>query len=161
MIRKIGSVLLVLAALGGASAMAQGVEVSDAYARATVTGQKASSAFMKLRASATTRLVAASTPVAGTVQVHEMHMDGDVMKMREIAALDLPAGQVVELTPGGLHIMLLDLKSALRPDQSIALTLVFKDAQGRASRQVIQVPVKSMTGGSGMGEMHHDHGAMH
>ena len=73
-------------------AWAQPVAVADAWARATVTGQKASGVFMKLTAAQATRLVGASSPVAGVVEVHEMKMEKDVMKMAAIAGLDLPAG---------------------------------------------------------------------
>ncbi|MEK9803671.1 MAG: copper chaperone PCu(A)C, partial [Curvibacter sp.] len=80
------------ACLMGAAVHAQTVEVKDAWARSTVPGQKASGAFMKLTAPDSMRLVGAASPVAGVVEVHEMKMQGDVMRMRAIAALELPAG---------------------------------------------------------------------
>ena len=138
---------------------AQTVEVKDAWARTTVPGQKASGAFMKLTAREGTRLVGASSPVAGVTEVHEMKMEGDIMRMRAIAGLDLPAGQTVELKPGGYHVMLLDLKVALRKDSSIPLTLVFKDAKGTESKLEVSVPVLSMApSGAAMG---HGHGMKH
>ena len=136
------------ASLMGAAAHAQTVEVKDAWARSTVPGQKASGAFMKLTAKEGTRLVGASSPVAGVTEVHEMKMEGDIMRMRAIAGLDLPAGQTVELKPGGYHVMLLDLKTALRKDSSIPLTLVFKDAKGVESKVELSLPVLSMAPGS-------------
>jgi|UniRef100_UPI0035B449CF periplasmic copper chaperone A len=136
------------ASLMGAAAHAQTVEVKDAWARSTVPGQKASGAFMKLTAREGTRLVGASSPVAGVTEVHEMKMEGDIMRMRAIAGLDLPAGQTVELKPGGYHVMLLDLKTALRKDSSIPLTLVFKDAKGVESKVELSLPVLSMAPGS-------------
>lgn len=128
----------------GGVAQAQSVTVQDAWARSTVPGQKATGAFMKLTAQQGARLVAASSPVAGVTEVHEMRMEGDVMRMRAIAGLDLPAGQTVELRPGGYHVMLLDLKTALRKDSSIPLTLVFRDARGVESRQEVLLPVLNM-----------------
>lgn len=128
----------------GLAAQAQTVEVRDAWARSTVPGQKASGAFMKLTARQGLRLVAAASPVAGVTEVHEMKMEGDVMRMRAIAGLDLPAGQTVELKPGGYHVMLLDLKVALRKDSSIPLTLVFRDARGAESRVEVSLPVLNM-----------------
>ncbi|MBX9960013.1 MAG: copper chaperone PCu(A)C [Burkholderiaceae bacterium] len=136
------------ASLMGAAAHAQTVEVKDAWARSTVPGQKASGAFMKLTAREGTRLVGASSPVAGVTEVHEMKMEGDIMRMRAIAGLDLPAGQTVELKPGGYHVMLLDLKTALRKDSSIPLTLVFKDAKGVESKVELSLPVLGMAPGS-------------
>ncbi|MFO6420630.1 copper chaperone PCu(A)C [Hylemonella sp. W303a] len=154
--------LIALVAIAASGVLhAQTVDVKDAWARATVQGQKASGAFMKLTAKEGTRLVGAVSPVAGVVEVHEMKMEGDVMKMRAIAGLDLPAGQTVELKPGGYHVMLMDLKSALRADQTIPVTLLFKNAQGKESRQELQVPVRAMTPGGAMQGGHQGHGGKH
>ncbi len=136
--------LIATLALAAIAVQAQTVEVRDAWARSTVQGQQASGAFMKLTAKEGARLVAASSPVAGVVEVHEMKMEGDVMRMRAIAGLDLPAGKTVELKPGGYHVMLLDLKTALRSDSTVPLTLVFKDAKGLESKVDVQLPVRAM-----------------
>lgn len=131
-----------LAATLSTSLWAQTVDVSGAWARATVQGQKASGAFMQLTAKEGTRLVAVSSPVAGVAEVHEMKMNGDVMTMRAVqGGLELPAGQPVALTPGGYHVMLMDLKLPLKKDTTIPLTLVFKDAKGRETRAELKVPV--------------------
>ena len=123
---------------------AQTVEVKDAWARATVQGQKATGAFMKITAKESATLVAASSPVAGVVEVHEMKMDGDVMKMRALeSGLALPAGKAVELKPGGYHVMLMDLKLPLKKDTTIPLTLTFKDAKGVQTKQELKVPVST------------------
>jgi copper(I)-binding protein len=155
--------LIALVAFAAAGALqAQTVDVQEAWARATVQGQKASGAFMKITAKEGTRLVGAISPVAGVVEVHEMKMEGDVMKMRAVAGLDLPAGQTVELKPGGYHVMLMDLKSALRPDQNIPVTLLFKNAQGKESRQELQVPVRAMGAAQGHQQgSHQGHGSKH
>ncbi len=151
--------LAAAAALLVAAAQAQNVDVKDAWARATVPGQKATGAFMKLTSRDGNRLVGAASPVAGVVEVHEMKMEGDVMRMRAIAGLDLPAGKAVELKPGGYHVMLMDLKTALRKDSSIPLTLVFKDAKGVESRQEVSLPV--LTGAPVGAAMGHGHGMKH
>lgn len=123
---------------------AQTVEVKDAWARATVQGQKATGAFMKISAKNGSKLVAVSSPVAGVAEVHEMKMEGDVMKMRALeAGLDLPAGKAVELKPGGYHVMLMDLKLPLLKDTTIPLTLTFKDAKGVQTKQELKVPVST------------------
>jgi copper(I)-binding protein len=137
---------------------AQTVDVKEAWARTTVQGQKASGAFMKLTAKEATRLVSVSSPVAGVTEVHEMKMDGDVMRMRALAGLDLPAGQTVELKPGGYHVMLMDLKTALRKDSSIPLTLVFKNARGVESKLEVSLPVLSTAPGAAA---HGGHGMKH
>ncbi len=137
------SVWLSAAALCGQLAAQTPVKVEGAWARATVQGQKATGAFMKLTASQATRLVSVSTPVAGVAEIHEMKMAGNVMTMRALPALDLPANQAVELKPGSYHLMLMDLKTPLMKDSSVALTLVFKDAKGLESKQQITVPVNA------------------
>ena len=117
------------------------VAVDGAWARATVQGQKATGAFMRLTAKDGARLVRAESPAAGVVEVHEMKMEGNVMKMRALPGLDLPAGQAVELKPGGYHVMLMDLKAPLAKGSSVPMTLVFQDAKGVQSQQQVQVPV--------------------
>ncbi len=154
----------VLAATLSTSLLAQTVVVQDAWARATVQGQKASGAFMKLTAKENSQLVSVSSPVAGVAEVHEMKMDGDVMKMRALpAGLELPAGKAVELKPGGYHVMLMDLKMPLQKDTTIPLTLVFKDAKGVQSTMELKVPVSAAVpagaAAHGMPAMHGAHGA--
>jgi copper(I)-binding protein len=127
------------------AAMAQTVEVSNAWARATVQGQKATGAFMTLKSKDGARLVSASSPVAGMAEVHEMKMNNNVMMMRAVeGGLDLPAGKAVELKPGGYHVMLLDLKLALQKDTTVPITLVFKDTKGKESKTELKVPVSNM-----------------
>ncbi len=134
-----------IAALAAGSAFAQtaAVKVEGAWARASVPGQKGTGAFMKLTAKDGARLVGASSPAAGVTEVHEMKMEGDVMKMRAVPALELPAGKPVELKPGGYHVMLLDLKAPLAKDTVVPITLVFKDSKGAESRLELKVPVSA------------------
>ena len=129
------------------TAMAQTVEVKNAWVRTSVPGQKATGAFMTLTAKDGARLVGASSPAAGLVEVHEMKMDGDIMRMREVAGgLELPAGKAVDLKPGGYHIMFLDLKAALAKDATVPLTLTFKDAKGVETQVELKVPVALSAG---------------
>ncbi len=148
------------AALVIAPAWAQtaAVTVDGAWARASVQGQKATGAFMRLTAKEGARLVRAESPAAGLAEVHEMKMDGDIMKMRAVPALDLPAGKTVELKPGGYHVMLLDLKAPLMKDTSVPLTLVFQDAKGVESTLQLSVPVGTAApGGAAAPAMQHKH----
>ena len=143
MLNKSSLMGAVLTLFGGV-ALAQVAEVKDAWARASVPGQMATGAFMKITAKETVKLVAGSSPKAGVVEVHEMKMDGNVMKMRAVAGgLDLPAGKTVELKPGGYHVMLMDLKGPLAKDSQVPLTLVFKDAKGVESKLELKVPVQA------------------
>ena len=124
------------------SAFAQNVTVTDAWARATVQGQKATGAFMKITVKDNAKLVGVSSPAAGVAEIHEMKMDKDVMKMAALPnGLDLPAGQAVELKPGGYHVMLMDLKAPLAKDTTVPVTLTFQDAKGVKSNVVLNVQV--------------------
>ena len=123
-------------------AYAQNVTVTEAWARATVPGQKATGAFMKITAKNNTKLIAVSSPVAGVAEIHEMKMDKDVMKMAALPnGLELPAGKAVELKPGGYHVMLMDLKAPLAKDSAVPLTLTLQDAKGVKSTLELKVLV--------------------
>jgi copper(I)-binding protein len=118
-------------------------KVEGAWVRSAVPGQQGTGAFMKLTAAEPLQLVGVVTPVAGTAEVHEMKMEGDVMKMRALAKLDLPAGKAVELKPGGYHLMLMDLKQPLAAGSTVPLTLLLRDAKGRDSKLELKLPVAS------------------
>ncbi len=130
------------------------ITIEDAWVRGTVAQQKATGAFMRLTATQNARLVAAESPVAGVVEIHEMAMENNVMKMRAIPGLELAAGRTVELKPGGYHVMLMDLKQAIKPGDTVPLTLVFEDANQLRFTQQIQAPVRALAGGQS-GHGHH------
>lgn len=137
----------------------QPVQVLDAWIRPAVKGQSGTGGFMRLTAKDGATLVGFASPVAGTAELHEMKMAGDVMKMRPIATLALPAGQAVELKPGGHHLMLMNLKTSLKAGAQVRLTLKFKDSAGKPFRQTILVPVMSpgQAPAAASGAMHHAH----
>ena len=120
------------------------VKVDGGWAKATVQGQKGTGAFMNITAKEGTRLVGVSSPVAGVAEVHEMKMEGDVMTMRAVPVLELPAGKTVQLLPGGYHVMLMDLKMPLAKDSSVPMTLRFKNAKGLESKLDISLPVSTV-----------------
>ncbi len=138
-------------------AFAQNVTISNPWVRATVQGQKATGAFMTVSSKENAKLVAASSPIASVVEIHEMKVDKDVMKMAALPnGLDLPAGQAVELKPGGFHIMLMDLKMPLSKDTTVPITLTFQDATGKKTQQVVQIPVSTQApAGQAMGNHKH------
>lgn len=135
---------IALCALAGAipSAFAQdaSLSVEDPWVRATVPSQHATGVFMRLTSAAPGRLVAVESQAAKHVEIHEMAMQDNVMKMRQVPGLDLPAGQAVELKPGGYHVMLIDLARQIEPGEHVALTLVVEDVQRRQRR----VPVDAV-----------------
>lgn len=119
------------------------VKVDSAWVRATAPGQLGTGAYMNITANTRLQLVGVSTPAAAVAEVHEMRMDGDIMRMRAVPALDLPPGQTVQLKPGGYHLMLMDLPKALPKDSQMPLTLHFKNPAGVESRLQIKVPVRT------------------
>ena len=128
--------LAACALLIGAAAQAQ-VRVDDAWVRATVAQQKTTGAFMAITAQSSGRLLEASTPVAASVELHEMKMDGDLMRMRRVDVLALPAGVRVELKPGAYHMMLLGLTAPLKAGDVVPIRLVVENAAGQ--RETVDV----------------------
>ena len=123
---------------------AQVVDVQGAWARATTPGQKATGAYMKLTAATGAKLISASSPAAGSVELHESKMEGNVMQMRAVqGGLDLPMARAIELKPNGMHIMLMDLKAPLLKDTTVPLTLRFKDRKGAEFKTEVKVPVSA------------------
>lgn len=144
--------------LAQAPAPAPALKVDGAWVRATVQGQRGTGAFMNLTSPQSLRLVGVSSPVAGVAELHEMKMEGDVMRMRAVSGLDLPAGKALQLRPGGYHLMLMDLKQPLQKDTQIPVTLILQNAQGQTSQLQLTVPVLlNAPGASG----HAEHGSGH
>jgi copper(I)-binding protein len=143
---SIAAAALVASALS-VGAWAQ-VSVSSPWVRGTVQGQTATGVFMDLKSAEGAALVAAESPVAGTVEIHEMRMEGNVMRMRAIPKLDLPAGQTVHLKPGGYHVMLMDLKQPLKKGETVPLRLKFQGKDGKAQEVEIKAEVRDLTAAS-------------
>ncbi len=123
------------------------VSVKEPWVRGTVAQQKATGLFAQVTSTNGGKLVAASSPVAGVVEIHEMAMEGSVMKMRAIPGLDLPAGKPVDLKPGGYHVMLMQLKQQLKPGDTVPVTLVIESGGKRESVEV-KATVRPLQGGS-------------
>ena len=105
------------------------IRIDHPYARATAAGQPIGGAYLKLdNQGADDRLLSASAAVSKSVEMHSMAMDGDVMRMRQVQAIELPAGKTVELKPGGLHIMLVGLKAPLKAGNHFPMKLTFAKA---------------------------------
>jgi copper(I)-binding protein len=116
-----------LATMLVAPAFAQ-VKVEGAWVRPTVPGQQGGGGFMTLHSAAADRLLGGSTPVAEHLELHTMAMEGDVMRMRQVERIELPAGKRVELKPGGLHLMFIGLKQPLAAGAKVPVTLKFEKA---------------------------------
>ena len=144
---------LCVAATVSSAAMAQ-VTASDAWVRATVPVQKSAGAFMSLQSAKAVRVVGATSPVAGTVEIHQMEMSGQTMKMKAVEAIALPAGEKVDLAKSGYHFMFLGLKGQLKEGDTVPVTLTVEDAANKRDTVTVNVPVKPI-GYSAPGGMHH------
>lgn len=155
LIRKSAGLVLLLVA----SAASAQTSVKEPWIRGTVAQQKATGLFAQITSVQGGKLVAASTPVAGVVEVHEMSMDGNVMRMRAVSGgLELPAGKAVELKPGGYHVMLMDLKQPLQAGDTVPVTLVVEGKDGKKETIELKVPVRALGGAAAPAPAHeHKH----
>jgi hypothetical protein len=118
------------------------VQVREPWAKATVPGQKVGGVYMKMVARENLRLTGVKSAVAETAQVHQMKMENGMMRMRALPFLELPAGKMVKLEPGGYHIMLFDLRQSLVAGQKLKLELTFEDASKRQHRVAVEAIVR-------------------
>jgi copper(I)-binding protein len=132
--------VIVFISNAGAEAQTGGVEIKDPWARATPGGATTAAVYLTIVSIAADRVLGVSTPAAQKAELHQMTMEGGVMKMRQVDAIDLPAGQPVTLKPGGYHIMLTGLAQPLREGQTFTLTLSFEKAGSRE----VTVPVQKV-----------------
>ena len=137
---------LIAAAIVAAVAVpaAAQVAVSDAWVRGTVAGQHATGAFMRLTSPDDVTIVGAASPAAKIVEIHEMKMDGGVMKMKAVGRLPLPAGKTVELKPGGYHVMLMELAQPLKDGDIVPVTLTFEDKTGGKQSVEVKAAVRAL-----------------
>lgn len=124
------------------------VDVTSAWARPTVPGQSATGAFMTLTSKDGARLLGAASAVAGVVEIHEMAMEGNVMRMRAIHEIDLPAGRAVQFKPGGYHVMLMDLKRPLAAGEKVRVELRLETRDKRLVTQPVDVEVRAQPPGA-------------
>ncbi len=126
------------------------VQIENAYTRATVPGQMVAGGFMNVEnKGGVDLLISASSPIAGEVQLHEMAMEGNVMKMRQVKDIPIPAGGSVELKPGGMHLMFMNIKAPLTAGETVPVKLKF----AKAGEVEVKFPVNAM--GAHGGAMKH------
>jgi copper(I)-binding protein len=125
------------------AAAAADVRVENAWARSPAPGQKTVSAYVDLTSASDAVLRSAASPLAGRVELHAMTLDGGIMRMRSIARVDLPAGKTVKLEPGGLHLMLFDLKQPLKPGDKLPLVLNIQGPAASATTVKVEAEVRA------------------
>lgn len=158
----LGALLLAAAALGGSAAVAHeftlgALRLDHPWARASAGPARNGTAFLVIEnAGAADRLLAAAGEVAERVELHTHTMDGNVMQMRRVEFVEIPAQGEAALQPGGIHIMLIGLKQPLREGERFPLTLTFEKA-GAVTVEVAVEGVGSMGphGNAGHGGMNH------
>lgn len=131
------------AAASFAAAGAENIVVRRAWARSTVPGQPVGAAYLEITSADDASLVALHSDAARSVEMHNMQQDGDVMRMRQVDRLPLPAARPVKLSSGGTHIMLFGLKRPLRAGESLGLDLTVADSAGRRRTVHVSVPIRA------------------
>ena len=142
----VASVLLVTACAAHAE-----VKVTSAWIRPTVPGQSVAGAYLNIESSTAASLVGAQSPAAKSVEVHEMSMVDNVMKMRGVKRLELPAGKTVELKPGGYHLMLIDITRPLTAGSEVPITLTVEEKGGKKVKTDIKARVGEPPAGAAHG----------
>ncbi|SBT06298.1 conserved exported hypothetical protein [Candidatus Accumulibacter aalborgensis] len=144
----------IVAGVWTTAALAADVEVKDAWVRGTVAGQQATGAFMEISSKSGATIVGAASSAAALTEMHEMRMAGDVMQMRPIPRLEIPAGKPVRLGPGGYHLMLIDLKQPLKKGDSVPLTLQVEGADKKIEAITVKADVRDLTATASPGGEH-------
>jgi copper(I)-binding protein len=104
------------------------VKIEDPWTRATPPGAKVAAGYMRITSGAADRLIGASSPAAARVELHVTEKKGDVLRMRQVKAYDIPPRGGFELSPGGAHLMLVDIKAPFKEGTKVPLTLRFEKA---------------------------------
>ena len=138
-------------------AAAADLEVASPWVRGTVPAQKATGAFMQLSSKGGVSLVGVGSPAANIVEIHEMVMDNNVMKMRALPRLEVEAGKVLELKPGSYHVMLIDLKKPLSKGEIVPITLRVEGKDKKVETVEIKAEVRDLTARTPAPAMEHKH----
>ena len=143
-----------LFAVSAVSAVAADLEVANPWVRDTVAAQKATGAFMKLSSKSGVTLVGVASPAANVVEIHEMVMADNVMKMRAVPRVEVLPGQPLELKPGSYHVMLIDLKKPLVKGEVVPITLKVEGKDKKVETVEVKAEVRELTAPAPM-EHHH------
>lgn len=149
--------LALVGLLSAGIAAAADLEVASPWVRGTVPAQKATGAFMQLSSKGGVSLVGVGSPAANIVEIHEMVMDNNVMKMRAVPRLEVEAGKVLELKPGSYHVMLIDLRKPLAKGEIVPITLQVEGKDKKVETVEIKAEVRELTARMPAPAMEHKH----
>ncbi len=121
------------------------LKVSNAWARATASGQDSAMVQLVITSKRDAKLIGASSKVAQAAELHSMVHEQGVMKMRQVDVVELPAGKALDLGEAGYHLMLLGLKKPLKAGEKFALTLNVRHPNGKEQAAKVTVVVKPLT----------------
>lgn len=133
---------MMVALMATSSAFAE-VTVSDVWVRTTAPGQQVAGAYLKVISSEDAKITGGASPVSEALELHEMSMQGDVMRMRRLESIELPAGKQVALMPGGLHIMLMGIKSQIKDGDTVPIELIITGKDGKQKAIQLKAQAKS------------------
>lgn len=156
----IATAALAAGLLASSPAMADGVIVENAWARATAPGQDSGSLLFSITSPRAAKLTAVSTPASARAEIHTMTHEEGRMKMRAVDAIVLPAGKKINLSAGGNHIMLIDLRQPLKAGDSVPFTLTLQYGDGSKETVEAKAEVRPADAGHDMHDMH-DMNGMH
>lgn len=147
LLKKIGlpllSAMFIASILISACSKQDSIEIKNQWVRASNDGQDVSAAYMTIVSNEDTSLITIDSDVADVIEIHSMSMENGVMKMRMLDTLDLVAGKPTELSPGGFHLMLFDLKKPLAAGKEAHFTLHFKNKAGQEKTISVTSPIKA------------------
>ena len=122
------------------------VTISNVWAKTTVPGGAVSAAYMQIKSAKPVKLVKVETAIANIVEIHDMKMNDGVMEMKALDAVDIPANKVVELKPGGMHVMLIKVKQPINKGDKIPLTLTFEGADKKSFTMNVEASGQEKSG---------------
>ncbi len=147
LLKKIGlpllSAMFIASILISACSKQDSIEIKNQWVRASNDGQDVSAAYMTIVSNEDTSLITIDSDVTDVIEIHSMSMENGVMKMRMLDTLDLIAGKPTELSPGGFHLMLFDLKKPLAAGKEAHFTLHFKNKAGQEKTISVTSPIKA------------------
>jgi periplasmic copper chaperone A len=143
--KNIAATLLLITAASTFAANAQksavepSLKVFDVWAKTTVPGGSVSAAYMHIKSAKPLKLIKAESPLTNTVELHDMKMKDGVMEMKAVDAVVIPANKLIDLKPGGFHIMLIKVNKPIKKGDEVPLTLTFENE----AKQTFTVDVKA------------------